>query len=77
MALTNYTFQSLICEFIFYNLGMNLFGEIGLVYVLCVAISIVVFQIILSNLWLTYFEYGLLEWVWRSLTYRKKIMLRQ
>ena len=76
MALTNYLFQSLICVFIFYNFGMNLFGEIGLVYVDCIAISILIFQVVLSNLWLNYFEFGPLEWVWRSLTYRKRIMIR-
>ena len=76
MALTNYIFQSLICVFIFYNFGMNLFGEIGLVYVDCIAISVLIFQVILSNLWLNYFKFGPLEWVWRSLTYRKRIMIR-
>lgn len=76
MALTNYIFQSLICVFIFYNCGINLFGEIGLVYVVCIAIGILVFQVILSSLWLNYFEFGPLEWVWRSLTYRKRIMIR-
>jgi uncharacterized protein len=76
MALTNYLFQSLICVFIFYNFGMNLFGEMGLVYVDCIAISVLIFQVILSNLWLNYFKFGPLEWVWRSLTYRKRIMIR-
>ncbi len=77
MALTNYISQSLICVFIFYNCGMNLIGEIGLVYVVCIAISVLIFQVVLSNLWLTYFEYGPMEWVWRSLTYRKRIMIRR
>jgi uncharacterized protein len=77
MALTNYISQSLICVFIFYNCGFNLIGELGLVYVVCIAIGIIVIQVILSNLWLHHFEFGPLEWVWRSLTYRKRIMIRR
>jgi uncharacterized protein len=76
MALTNYIFQSLICVFIFYNFGLNLIGQLGLVYVVCIAIGVLVFEIILSNLWLHYFTFGPLEWVWRSLTYRRRIMIR-
>lgn len=76
MALTNYIFQSLICVSIFYNCGINLFGEIGLAYVICIAIGVLIVQVILSNLWLSYFQYGPLEWIWRSLTYRKRILIR-
>ena len=76
MALTNYISQSLLCVFIFYNFGLNLIGSIGLVYVVCIAIGVLVFQVILSNIWLNFFAYGPLEWVWRSLTYRKKIRIK-
>ena len=76
MALTNYIFQSLISVFIFYNFGMNLIGETGLVYVACIAIGILICQIVFSNLWLGYFKFGPMEWLWRSLTYRKRIMIR-
>lgn len=77
MALTNYISQSLVCVFIFYNFGLNLIGALGLVYAVGIAVSVLSFQVILSNLWLKYFEYGPLEWVWRSLTYRKRIMIRR
>lgn len=76
MALTNYISQSLICVFLFYNFGLNLIGAIGLVYVISIAAGILVCQVILSNLWLKYFEYGPLEWAWRSLTYRKRIRIK-
>ena len=76
MALTNYISQSLICVFIFYNFGLNLIGALGLVYVVCIALGVLAFQLVVSNLWLRYFLYGPLEWVWRTLTYRKRIAIR-
>lgn len=33
-------------------------------------------QIILSTLWLRYFRFGLLEWLWRMLTYGRYFPLR-
>jgi uncharacterized protein len=76
MALTNYISQTLICILIFYNFGLNLIGELGLIYVVTIAIVVLMVQTILSNLWLKYFRYGPLEWIWRSLTYRKRIAMR-
>jgi uncharacterized protein len=29
------------------------------------------FQLIVSPIWLKFFNYGPLEWLWRSLTYKK------
>jgi uncharacterized membrane protein YeiB len=31
-----------------------------------------IFQLIVSPIWLTYCQYGPLEWLWRSLSYLKK-----
>jgi uncharacterized protein len=61
---------------IFYNCGFDLFGRIGLIQTTCIAILILVFQIVLSNAWLKRFRFGPCEWLWRSMTYRKWIPLR-
>ena len=76
MALSNYIFQTLICIIIFYNFGFNLIGTIGLVYIIGIAILIQIAQILLSRIWLKYYRFGPMEWIWRSLTYKKRIQNR-
>ncbi|MEL6483633.1 MAG: DUF418 domain-containing protein [Bacteroidota bacterium] len=71
MALTNYLMQSLICCLIFKSYGLGLFGSMGPLFFSLIGIGILIFQIILSNWWLTQYQYGPAEWLWRSLTYRK------
>ena len=51
-------------------------NKLGTVPSYSIAIGIIYFQIIASNLWLRYFKFGPLEWAWRTLTYRKRIALR-
>ena len=76
MALTNYVFQTIICLLIFYNFGFNLIGETGLVYSVFIAFCVLILQIVLSNIWLQYYRFGPLEWLWRSLTYKKRIKIK-
>ena len=76
MALSNYLFQTIIMIVIFYNFGFNLFGKIGLIQTTGIAILILVLQIIFSNIWLRHFRFGPFEWLWRSLTYKKRIKIR-
>lgn len=76
MALSNYVFQTLTMIIIFYNFGFNCFGKIGLMPTMGIAILILISQVILSNLWLKHFRFGPLEWIWRSLTYKKRINIR-
>jgi uncharacterized protein len=76
MALSNYLFQTIIMIVIFYNFGFNLFGRIGLIQTTGIALLILVMQIIFSNIWLRHFRFGPFEWLWRSLTYKKRIKIR-
>ena len=76
MALTNYVFQTFICVLIFYNFGFNLICKTELLFGVIIAVSILLLQIVLSNVWLKYYRFGPLEWVWRSLTYKKMIKIR-
>ncbi|MDQ7918483.1 DUF418 domain-containing protein [Mesonia sp. MT50] len=34
-------------------------------------------QVIFSKLWLTYFQFGPLEWIWRCFTYKELIPIRK
>jgi uncharacterized protein len=72
MAFTNYIMHSLIGNFVFLGAGLDMMGQVGPVYFTLFGITVFIFQIIFSTIWLRYFQYGPIEWVWRSLTYKKK-----
>ncbi len=76
-ALSNYLFQSLICIFIFYGVGLGYGGTLGYSGILLVALALFSWQIIFSIFWLRYFRFGPVEWIWRQLTYGKLIKLRK
>jgi uncharacterized protein len=76
MALTNYLMQTIICVLIFYGYGLAQFGKHGAVVSTLIALAIFLFQILISTLWLKYFNYGPMEWIWRQLTYGKRLDLR-
>lgn len=71
MAFSNYIMHSLIGNFIFLGAGLGYMGQVGPVYYTLLGIVIFILQIILSTLWLHYFNYGPVEWLWRSATYKK------
>ncbi len=71
MAFSNYMIHSLIGSFVFLGPGLGYMGTVGPVYFTLFAIAVFIIQIILSTFWLRYFNYGPVEWVWRSATYKK------
>jgi uncharacterized protein len=76
MALTNYLLQTVVCVAIFYGYGFGLFGKFGAAASTLIAVVIFAAQIVLSSVWLRNFAYGPMEWIWRQLTYRKRLELR-
>lgn len=74
-ALSNYLFQSLICIFIFYGIGLGYGSTLGYSGVVLIALILFGWQIIFSTLWLRYFRFGPVEWLWRQLTYGKRVKL--
>ena len=71
MALSNYLMQTLICTTIFYGYGFGMFERMDRTGLLALVLSIIVFELILSSYWLKHFRFGPIEWVWRTMTYRK------
>ena len=69
MALTNYLLQSIICTTIFYSYGFGLYDKIGPASSIVLTIIVYLIQIPLSIWWLKHFQFGPMEWLWRSLTY--------
>lgn len=72
MALSNYVGQSILCGFIFNSYGLGLYGELNPLAAVMIAVIILIFQIAFSVFWLNRFQFGPLEWVWKSLTYMKR-----
>jgi len=77
MALTNYFMQSIIGTFIFFGWGLGYLGQIPNRYTFLMAIGILILQMWWSKWWLSHFNYGPLEWLWRSLTYFKRFPFRK
>ena len=63
--------HSLIGNFVFLPAGLGYMGHVGPVYYTLFGIGFFIIQIILSTIWLKYFNYGPVEWIWRSATYKK------
>ncbi len=76
-ALSNYLFQSLICTTLFYGFGFSLFGQVERVGQLVIVFGIWLLQLYISPIWVRYFQYGIMEWIWRSLTYSKIQRIRK
>ena len=75
MALSCYIGQTLLGMLLFYGIGFGLGAYIGLGHVLLIALGVYIFEAIVARLWLSRFQYGLLEWVWRMLTYGRYLKI--
>lgn len=71
MALSNYLSHSLILTSLFYGYAGGLYGEVSRAAQVLIVIAIIGLQIPLSILWLRYYRFGPMEWLWRSLSYKK------
>ena len=72
MAFSNYIFHSIVCSTIFTGIGFGFFGKLQRYQLYYVVAALWVFQLIASTIWMRYFQFGPLEWCWRSLTYWKR-----
>ncbi|MGH1494059.1 MAG: DUF418 domain-containing protein [Acidimicrobiales bacterium] len=73
MALTNYLMQSIAAVLFFYGYGLGYYGRFGVATTLGFTVLFFAAQMVFSRLWLSRFEFGPMEWVWRMLTYRAPI----
>ena len=69
MALTNYLMQSLICLFVFHEMGLGWWNELERHQLYYVVVAVWVFQIAFSVAWMRRYRFGPMEWLWRALTY--------
>lgn len=77
MALTTYLMQSIICTLLFYSYGLGWFGRIGPALGLIPTFVVFAAQVWFANWWLAHWQFGPVEWVWRSLTYGRRQPMRR
>lgn len=77
MALTNYLAQSILCALIFYGFGLGLYGRVTGYQLYGVVLAIWALELAWSSWWLARYQIGPFEWVWRSLTYRRRLGAKQ
>jgi len=75
-AFSNYLLQTVLATTLFYGYGLGLFAQLEFLELLGVVVAIWAIQIPLSMWWLRHFQYGPVEWVWRTLTYRERQPMR-
>ena len=75
MALTNYLMQTIIAIIIYYGIGFGFGGNIGPALFIPIGLAVYALQILYSNLWFKYFNYGPFEWIWRMLAYGKRLKI--
>lgn len=77
MAFSNYIFQTLVGNFVFLNAGLGFMTKVGPMYYSLFGLVVFILQVIISTAWLKRFNYGPIEWLWRSATYGKWQPMRQ
>ncbi|MEN3002475.1 MAG: DUF418 domain-containing protein [Armatimonadota bacterium] len=77
LALTNYLMQSLVCTLVFYGYGLGYYGKVGLATGVGFALLLYLAQVLFSAFWLSRYQYGPAEWLWRSLTYGRLLPLNR
>jgi uncharacterized protein len=73
MAFTNYLSQSLIMTSIFFGGRGALMGKVDRPALWAIIIAIWALQLVWSPIWLSRFEMGPFEWVWRCLTLGRRV----
>lgn len=71
LSLSNYLAQSIICTTIFYSYGLGLFGQLGSMFGLLLAVGLYTAQLFISYLYLKKWRRGPVEWMMGKWVYWK------
>ncbi|MFD9624747.1 DUF418 domain-containing protein [Peribacillus muralis] len=77
MSMSNYLFQSIVSTTIFYSYGLGLYGSVSYTTGFIFLLALFCLQILLSILWMSLYNYGPVEYVWRVVTYGKKPVMKR
>jgi uncharacterized protein len=69
LALTNYLFHGFVIATFTYQWGLGLYGKMGPFWGLMAVFAIFPLMIFASSWWIRRFQFGPMEWLWRTLTY--------
>ncbi len=76
MALSNYLLTSILCQFLFVWGPTHWYQYIEYYKLYYVVVAVWAINLTWSPLWLRHFQFGPVEWAWRSLTYWKRQPMR-
>lgn len=77
MTLTNYLLISAFMVILLYGVGFGLLGKIHISTVWLLAVVWLLIEVVFTTYWLKQYRYGPAEWIWRQLTYWKRMPLRR
>jgi uncharacterized protein len=77
MGLSTYLMQALVGTVLLFGYGFGVLGDFGAGIWATIAVFVFILQILFSKWWLARFQYGSVEWLWRSLTYFKVQSLKR
>jgi uncharacterized protein len=79
MTLTNYMSQNLLAILLFsgFGFGLAFTHRLHFGFYLLFAFTIYVAQVYFSKRWLSQYNYGPIEWVWRQLSYAKRLPIKK
>lgn len=77
MTLTNYLMVSAFLIVLLYGFGFGKLGEMPMHTIWLYALVWLFVEIAFSTYWLKHYRYGPAEWIWRQLTYGKRLQLRK
>ena len=75
-ALSNYLLTSILMQTLFVWSPLHWFGYLAYYQIYLVLLAMWAINLIVSPLWLRHFQFGPVEWLWRSLTYWKPQPMR-
>jgi uncharacterized protein len=75
MALSNYLLHSICGVMVFYGIGLGLWGRASFFVLMVAATAVVAIQMVVSRWWLSRAAFGPAEWIWRTMTYGRRVQL--
>jgi uncharacterized protein len=77
MTLTNYIIQNLRGMLVFSGFGFKVYNTMAFSFYVLLAIVVFICQVYFSKWWLAKYYHGPIEWIWRQLSYRRKLPLKK
>jgi len=78
MTLTNYLLVSAFMITVLYGIGLGMMDQIRISQIWLMAVGFVIMALYGSKKWLSKFKFGPAEWIWRQLSWNKRLpLLRQ